>query len=222
MASLLDELNTSALFCSLFGTKRTFEKQLQLTDVYYILHNNKKAALTLNTRKDPTKPYAFFSIGSLQIVKDTFNVKALRRHGITHSSNDFAGVTGATNATMNNFHMFPTSIACEFHYYNNDIKSLTKFVEAFLILAVTDCFNFIVKINEEAHWTSRIEVSDDTITIPEIEYDSAENPSTFEIVVPFTIHTHIGFLRSVARVNSDHPTVTFNLNTNQQETESVP
>lgn len=222
MALLIDELDTSALFCTLFGVKRTFEKQLKLNDVYYIFHNNHKSMLMLNTKKDVTKPYGFFSLGSLQIVKDQFNNKAIRRGGITHRSNDFKNVTNTMDATIHNFFMFPTVINCEFHYYNNNIKDLTTFVEAFLILAVTDCFNFVVRINDEAHWITRIEVQDDTITIPEMDLESTENPATFEIVVPFMVHTHVGFIRDAARVNSDRPIITFALNTPDQTSETVP
>ena len=222
MSLLYDELDTSALFCSLFGTKRTFERQLKLTDIYYIMHNNKKAALTLNTKRDLTKPYAFFNIGSLRIVKDQMNNKAIRRSGITHANNNFAGINAANSATIHNFFMFPTEISCEFHYNNADIKALTKFVEVFLIMAVTDCFNFVVKINEEAHWIARIEVTDDTISIPEFDLDAPDSPSTPEIVVPFIIHTHIGFIRDAAKVNSFQPTITFAMSTNEETTEIVP
>lgn len=222
MALLYDEINTSALFCSLYGAKRTFEKQLKLTDVYYILHNNHKAALTLNTKRDPSKPYGFFSMGSLAISKEYGNNKSIRRSGYTHSQNNFAFVNSATNATIHNFFMFPAEISCEFHYYNNDIKELTRFLEVFAILAVTDCFNFMVKINEEAEWVVRVEITDNMISIPEIDLESAENPATSEIVVPFVIHTKIGFVRDVAKVNSDRPLLTFALNTADQTSESIP
>lgn len=219
---LMDEIDSGALFCALYGAKRTFEKSLNLDNIYFILHNNKKAALVNNPKSDPTKPYGFFTLGSLKIVKDYGNNKSIRKGGITHSQNNFAYVNSATNATIHNFFMFPAQISCEFHYYNNDIKALTKFIEVFAILSVTDCFNFMVKINSEAQWVTRIEVTDDTISIPEMDLEDAANPASSEIVVPFTIHTKVGFIRDAAKVNSDRPMLTFAINTSNETSETIP
>lgn len=220
MTLLIDEITSSSLQCSLYGTKRMFERQLKLRDMLYIFTNNHKAPLL--RKKEIEYPYAYFAMNSMRISKDDINVKALRRSGINHRSNGFNPVGGLTNATTQSYYMFPAKVSCDLHYFDSDIKRIIKFIEVMLILGVTDCFNFNVRLDNSAQWMTRIELTDDTITIPEYDLESPENPGASEIVIPFIIHTHIGFARDTAKVNSDRPTITFAMNTDQETSETVP
>jgi hypothetical protein len=220
MSLIIDEITSSALSCSLFGAKRVLERQLRLKDVFYIFNNNKKSPLQ---RKKETKyPYAYFAFSSMRINKDSFNNKAIRRNGITDRGTNFASVNRVTNATINKYFLFPAEVCCEMHYFDDNISNIIKFTEAFLILGVTDCFNFSVRMNESAQWVSRIEIPDDSVTVPEYDLESAENPGASEIVMPFIIHTHLGFCRDVAKVRENSPSLTFSVGHGGEETEMIP
>ena len=212
------------MMVSLFGAKRVFEKNLRLKDCFYLFNNNKKSPLL--RKKEPTYPYAYFQMNSLKLVKDTFHAKAIRRSGFSDRETNFQSVNRATNATINKFFMWPAEVSCDFHYFNSDIKQIIKFIEVFIILGGTDCFNFQVRLNENAQWITRIEITDDTIQVPEYDLEDPVNPAATEIVIPFIIHTHIGFVRDVAKVNAEQPSITFKMNTGtdneETETEAVP
>ena len=217
---LWDEVTNSSLFCSLYGVKRVFEKQLDLTNIFWIFNNDKKSPL--KRQKDPKYPYAYFSISSIQINKEGANVKSIRRGGITNRSNNFDSASGVTNATIHKYFLFPTTLTCELHYFHDDVKGIIKFLEVMLLLSVTDTFNFYVKMNEEAQWITEVTLNDDSISVPEYDFESQENPAASEIVITFSVKTRMGFVRDVAKVKDTSPTITFALNTEQATTEVVP
>ncbi len=217
---LIDEITSSALFASLYGTKRTFERSLGLNNIIFVFHNNTKYRLSKDP--NPSYPYYYFKVGSIGLARDEKFLKAIQRDGISSRGNN-RFVQRTTDATVHKYFMFPARISCEFHYFHNDLVGMTKFLEAFLILSATESLNFVVTMSDEIKWICRIEMTDDTLSTPDADLENPADPASNEIVVNFILHTHIGFMRDVAKVNNlGRPTLTFTTNVSQEQTEEIP
>lgn len=161
-------------------------------------------------------------MSSMRLVKDQMHVKNIRKFGMSDALTNFNSINRPTNATINKFFMFPVEISAELHYFHNNVKDIMKFIETFLILGGTDCFNFFLKFNENMRWLVHVAVTDDSISIPEYDLEDSVNPAAMEIVIQFTVASHCGFIRDVAKVNDQSPTITFLVGTAEETVENLP
>lgn len=217
MTAIVDEITNSPLFCSLHGLKKVFEKNLKLKDMVYVFNNNKKSSLA--RKPNLTYPYGYFTIQRMAISKNGLNLNAIQKGGIRNASNNFEVVSGATNATIHTYFLFPTVIDCELHYADTSVPNIIRLVETLLLLSISKSLNFEILLNSETKWVVSVVMEESSVDVPEIDLESPEAPGVSEIVIPFKVHTQIGFVRDASRVNSDRPKILFKLN--QVVTETV-
>ena len=217
---LIDELTQSGINVTLYGVRRILERQFRLKNVLYLFNNNLKNPL--QRKKDWLYPYSYLTLNSLRIVKDQHNNKAVQRHGMSDRQTGFTSQNNATNATINKFFLFPAELQMELHYFHDNVPEIIKFVEAFLILGGNSSLSFFIKLDDSAQWLARIELQDDSISVPVYDLEDPVSPGAMEITIALTIHTKMGFVRDVAKVNAEPQTMTFMTGTSTSETEIIP
>lgn len=185
----------TSLYVTLLGFRASLSQKLGLKELPLITHDDMKAEL--RRRDNPSYPYGFFSIESLEIKKDQTLNKSTRRH-----SSAIAFDT-ATNAIVNKGYLFPVDIQASVHFVHNDPRDVLLFLEKALILGAVDAFSFKASVPGIPDWTVGVAMADGPVSLPRSEFENEADAGAFDIEMQFTISTKLGIIKDVAKINNE-------------------
>lgn len=148
-------------------------------------------------------PYAYFSIGSIGLIKDQQPIKTATRHSMGFTVDEL------TNSMVKKAFVFPSSINVEMHYVTDDIIDGIDFATRALIIAVGGKLNFKSEY-EGMSWMVTITPNGEDISFPRTDKESEADPEGMDLTISFRIDTKLGAMKDVPKVNN-HGAVTQNV-----------
>lgn len=186
---------SSPLIATLDGVNKALSKGLSLRAIKLITHDNQKRILRTDANKQ--YPYGYTRLRSLRILKDRINPKLIRRHG-SSTNIDFA-----REITIDKGFMFPSALSMEFTFVSDDILDVLQLTEKLAIIASYDGFTFQLDLPAVGEFFVSIRFDSDDFAVPDTAIDNEEDPQAMELTFPFTVETHIGIVKQVAKINQD-------------------
>lgn len=201
MSELLKDLeNNSLLLASLSGLRSILEKELSIKNIEIATDDMVKAALAAKGKVE--YPYAYISLTELSGVRDIVPNKNVRRLGYS------MGTFNSTKSTTQKAYLFPVTIAVDLKYVDSDPYRCLRMVEALVILSQIDALYYDIVLNDDYKYHNRVEIPENT-SIPLADTNNPQTPGGMEVSVSLILHTYCGFIRDVAAVQRDKPSINF-------------
>lgn len=178
------------------AVKRFFAlSSLPLVQSQDVKRELKKGVDDPNEQVSNRYPYAYYSLGSLGLVKDQQALKTAARHSMGMTMDELA------NAVIKKAFLFPCAITAEVHYVTKDIIDAMNFCSRALIVAHTGKMNARVE-HEGVSWIVEIKLDSEQVSIPRTDKELEADPEGMDLVLSFTINTKLGAMRDVPKVNN--------------------
>lgn len=205
--TLFKELaKNSVLLLSLHGVRTVLERELGIKNLQISADETIKAEIERKVQQHGKVdyPYAFMSMSELIGVRDQSNNKHAQRFGIR------MGAAGATLATSRKAFLFPINIGLELRYIDDDPMRAMVMAETMVILSMIGGLTFNLKLSEAINFDVRVEIPE-TVPIPLASTTNTEAPGGIEVTLSLIIHTFSGFFKEVSAVNSSSPTISMEI-----------
>lgn len=189
--------NSTSLKATIFGFQRQFRQGFNLKRFVWSVHNNPKQGIRATNNQSTDYPYGWFKLPTMAFNRDeSVPVKNIARHG-----SGWALGNDGTNAIVVTNYYFPVTLTGSLFVKFMNIDEALLFVQQALIAGLTDLMSFSIEM-PTAKWTVRVKL-DDSIPLPNIDdLDDGSTPGSFELEIPITIHTKIGFNMEQAKINN--------------------
>lgn len=189
------QTKNTPLIATLYGVRKSLAANLGLSTVRLVTHDNQKRILS--TEAKSKYPYGYMRIRSLRIIKDRTNVQAIRRHGAVSS------VKLGQEITIDKGYLFPASLAMELTFVSDDIFDVLHLTEKLAIISAYNGFTFGLTLPElENEFFVAVKFESDDFSIPDSVLQDEQNPASMELTFPFTVETHLGIVKQVAKINN--------------------
>ena len=191
--------NSTSLRATIFGFQRQFRQGFNLKRFVWSVHNNPKQGIRATNNQSTEYPYGWFKLPTMAFNREeSVNVKNIARHGSGWAlGNDGDG----TNAVVVTNYYFPVTLTGSLFLKFMDVNQALLYVQQLLIAGLTDLMSFSIEM-PTAKWTVRVKL-DDSIPMPNIDdLDEGSTPGSFELEIPITIHSKIGFNLEQAKINN--------------------
>jgi hypothetical protein len=186
---------SSPLISTLDGVNKALSKGLAFKTIKLITHDNQKRVLRADASRQ--YPYGYTRLRSIRILKDRINPKVIRRHG-SSTNIDFA-----REITIDKGFMFPSALGMELTYVSDDILDVLQLTEKLAIIAAYDGFTFQLDLPGVGEFFVSIRFDSDDFAIPDSTIENEEDPQAMELTFSFTVETHLGIVKQVAKINQD-------------------
>ncbi|QZE60051.1 hypothetical protein pEaSNUABM35_00134 [Erwinia phage pEa_SNUABM_35] len=191
--------NSTSLRATIFGFQRQFRQGFNLKRFVWSVHNNPKQGIRATNNQSTDYPYGWFKLPTMAFNRDeSVNVKNIARHG----SGWALGADGdGSNAVVVTNYYFPVTLTGTLFLKFMDVNQALLYVQQLLIAGLTDLMSFSIEM-PTSKWTVRVKL-DDSIPMPNIDdLDEGSTPGSFELEIPITIHSKIGFNLEQAKINN--------------------
>lgn len=191
--------NSSSLRASIFGVQRQMRQGFGLKRFVWSVHNNPKQGIRATNNQSTEYPYGWFKLPTIAFDRELMpNPKTIARFG----SGWAMGTTGDTNAIVVTNYYFPVTLNGSFFIKFMDIDQALLFTQQLLIASITELLSFQIDM-PASKWTVRVLLDGDSIPMPTIDnLDEGSTPGSFELEIPFSIKTKIGFNLEQAKINN--------------------
>lgn len=189
--------NSTSLKATIFGFQRQFRQGFNLKRFVWSVHNNPKQGIRATNNQSTDYPYGWFKLPTMAFNREeSVNIKNIARHG-----SGWALGNDDTNAIVVTNYYFPVTLTGSLFVKFMNIDQALLFIQQALIAGLTDLMSFSIEM-PTAKWTVRVKL-DDSIPMPNIDdLDDGSTPGSFELEIPITIHTKIGFNLEQAKINN--------------------
>ena len=190
--------NSTSLKATIFGFQRQFRQGFGLKRFVWSVHNNPKQGIRATNNGSTDYPYGWFKLNTMAFNREELsNPKNVARFGSGWS----IGKDEATNAIVVANYYFPVTLTGSMYVKFMDVDQALLFVQQVLIAGITDLLSFTIQM-PTSKWTARVKL-DDSVPLPNIEdLDEGSTPGSFELEIPITIMTKIGFNLEQAKINN--------------------
>lgn len=190
--------NSTSLRATLFGFQRQFRQGFELKRFVWSVHNNPKQGIRATNNQSTDYPYGWFKTPTMTFNREeSVNIKNIARFG----SGWAMGEKDGTNAIVVANYYFPVTLTGSLYLKFMNIDQALLCVQQLLIAGLTDLLSFSIEM-PTTKWTVRVKL-DDSIPLPNIDdLDDGSTPGSFELEIPFTIYTKIGFNLEQAKINN--------------------
>lgn len=195
------------------GLTAVLSRELDLKNLRLTMTDEAKRDIHLDATKndlgDDTKnqpvtlPYGYLMVSEIAPEKGRIPFKNIKRMGLT------MGLSDVTSATSQKAYLFPVNLSLELHYFVASAEDALYTAAAMALLSGASAFNFDIQLSppQGIRFNNRLGFIDN-LSIPITEVNTPATAGASEIVMPMVLETFIGFIRDVAAVNGDTPTVT--------------
>lgn len=168
----------------LYGIRALFQQALNVKDpIDYMFSDALKQ--TIDLRETFVYPRMFFQVTGIRKAKERISGFSKMRTGIHAKTGEGESVKHCTS--------FPVDLSIEFHYQHSDSFQMLQMMEALIVLTFSQTLGFDMVIQNAFEHQVKLQFQDD-LTVSQFEIESSANPGTSELVLPFTVYTHIGFI----------------------------
>ncbi|QYW03445.1 hypothetical protein pEaSNUABM34_00143 [Erwinia phage pEa_SNUABM_34] len=190
--------NSTSLRTSIFGVQRQLCRGFGLKRFVWSVHNNPKQGIRANNNQSTEYPYGWFKLSTIAFDRELLgNPKNVARFG-----SGWAMGKDDTNAIVVTNYYFPVTMSGSFFIKFMDIDQALLFTQQLLIASITELLSFKIEMPTSA-WTVRVLLDGDSIPMPAIDnLDEGSTPGSFELEIPFSIKTKIGFNLEQAKINN--------------------
>ena len=191
--------NSTALRATIFGFQRQFRQGFGLKRFVWSVHNNPKQGIRATNNQSTDYPYGWFKIPTMAFDRELLsNPKSVSRFGSGWS----IGQQDGTNAIVVTNYYFPVTLQGSLYVKFMNIDQALLFVQQLLIASISELLSFKIQM-PTSEWTVRVLVDGDSVPLPNIEdLDDGSTPGSFELEIPVTIKTKIGFNLEQAKINN--------------------
>jgi hypothetical protein len=183
------------LFLTLIGFRKSVMQHLGVTDLPLIPNENKK--LEMRRSSNPSYPYGYMALRSMEVVRDQQPSKAIQKYSSSGT------LDRITNAMVSKGFLFPAKLSVELHYLDNDFKRIVNIVEKLCIFGAIDALSFEISMPEGPHWVVEVRLNEGPVDIPESMIDNPAEPDAWDVQTVFELHTRVGVVKSVPKVNNE-------------------
>ena len=189
--------SSTSLRATIFGFQRQFRQGFGLKRFVWSVHNNPKQGIRATNNQSTDYPYGWFKLPNIAFNRDeSVNVKNIARHG-----SGWALGKDDTNAIVVTNYYFPVTLTGSLFVKFMNIDQALLFIQQAMIAGLTDLMSFSIEM-PTAKWTARVKL-DDSLPMPNIDdLDDGSTPGSFELEIPITIHSKIGFNMEQAKINN--------------------
>lgn len=216
MTSLLDDLRKNNFIdISLRGLAAVLKREMGLDNLSYTFTDSFKQELKRQADKNDLGddqaampkatqyPFGYLQVSEIAITRDRTPYKNIRRHGWR------MGTADATYSGVSKAYLFPCVVSVELHYYVSDPGEAFLVSQVLAMLSGASSFNFDITIGGEGGLTFNNKLAFiENVSVPIADSENPQAPGAIELTLPMMFETHTGFVRTVAAVNSDRPTIT--------------
>lgn len=190
--------NSTSLKATILGIQRQFKNGYGLNRFVWSVHNNPKQGIRALNAQSTDYPYGWFKLNSMAFNRELLaNPKSAGRFGT-----GWALTPDPSNAIVVTNYYFPVILSAEATVKFMQIDDALAFIQQFLIASVVELMAFEV-IMASTKFTVRVLLDGDSVPLPNIEdLDDGSTPGSFDIVIPLTIQTKIGFSTDQAKINN--------------------
>ncbi|AWY08413.1 hypothetical protein HOT49_gp139 [Erwinia phage vB_EamM_Alexandra] len=191
--------NSTSLRATLFGFQRQFRQGFQLKRFVWSVHNNPKQGIRATNNQSTDYPYGWFKLPNIAFNREeSANVKTIARHG---SGWAIGTDEDGTNAIVVTNYYFPVTLTGSLFLKFMDVNQALLCIQQLMIAGLTDLMSFSIEM-PTSKWTVRVKL-DDSLPMPNIDdLDEGSTPGSFELEIPITIMTKIGFNMEQAKINN--------------------
>ncbi len=196
--------NSTSLKATIFGFQRQFRQGFGLKRFVWSVHNNPKQGIRATNNQSTDYPYGWFKLPTMTFDRELLpNPKNVSRHG---SGWALGRVTqdglADTNAIIVTNYYFPVTLQGTLYVKFMDVDQALLFNQQLLIASISELLGFSIEM-PSAKWSVRVLVDGDSVPMPNIEdLDEGSTPGSFELEIPITIKTKIGFNMEQAKINN--------------------
>ncbi len=140
-------------------------------------------------------PYAYWSLGSIGLVKDQQPIKGIARNSLGATFDELA------NAVLKKAYLFPSSLTVEMHYVTKDLVEALNFSTRALAVAHSGKLNARIEVDGASFFVTTT-MDSETISIPRSDKESEVDPEGIDLVISFRIDTKLGVMRDVPKINN--------------------
>ncbi|QZE59044.1 hypothetical protein MPK64_gp141 [Erwinia phage pEa_SNUABM_16] len=189
--------NSTSLRATIFGFQRQFRQGFGLKRFVWSVHNNPKQGIRATNNQSTDYPYGWFKLPTMAFNREeSVNIKNIARHG-----SGWAIGSDGTNAVVVTNYYFPITLTGSLYLKFMNIDQALLCVQQLMVAGLTDLMSFSIEM-PTAKWTVRVKI-DDSIPLPNIDdLDEGSTPGSFELEIPITIMTKIGFNMEQAKINN--------------------
>lgn len=190
--------NSTSLKATIFGIQRQFRNGYGLQRFVWTVHNNPKQGIRALNAQSTDYPYGWIKFNSIAFNRELMtNPKSAGRYGTGWALNE-----DPDNAIVVQNYYFPVTISAEATVKFMSIDDALAFIQQFLIASVVELMAFEIRMASTT-FTVRVLLDGESIPMPYIEdLDEGSTPGSFDIVLPLTIQTKIGFSTDQAKINN--------------------
>ncbi|AQT28615.1 hypothetical protein YOLOSWAG_135 [Erwinia phage vB_EamM_Yoloswag] len=196
----IDQLmrNSTSLKATIHGIQQQFRNGYGLTRFVWMVHNNPKQGIRALNAQSTDYPYGWVKLNNLAFNRELMqNPKSAGRFGT-----GWALTPDPSNAVVVNNYYFPVTLSAEATVKFMSIDEALAFVQQFLIASIVELMSFEIQM-PSTKFTVRVLLDGESIPLPFIEdLDEGSTPGSFEITIPLTVQTKIGFNREEAKINN--------------------
>ncbi|QQO90286.1 putative tail completion protein [Erwinia phage pEa_SNUABM_5] len=190
--------NSTSLKATIFGIQRQFRNGFGLQRFVWTVHNNPKQGIRALNAQSTDYPYGWIKFNSMALNRELMqNPKTAGRYGTGWALNE-----DPDNAIVVQNYYFPMIINAEATVKFMSIDDALAFCQQFMVAAIVELLAFEVQM-PTTKFTVRVLLEGDSVPLPYIEdLDDGSTPGSFEIILPLTIQTKIGFSTDQAKINN--------------------
>lgn len=191
--------NSTSLRATIFGLQRQIRQGFQFKRFVWSVHNNPKQGIRALNNQSTEYPYGWFKLPTMAFDREVGpNAKNIGRFGSGWALGTAEDVANAV--VLKNFY-FPVTIQGTMYMKFMDVNQALLFCQQILLASITEMLGFKITMPTDS-WTVRVLI-DDSIPLPNIEdLDDGSTPGSFELEIPITIKTKIGFNLEQAKINN--------------------
>jgi hypothetical protein len=184
------------LFLTLIGFRKSVSQHLGITDLPLVPNENKK--IEMRRSPNPSYPYGYLTLRSMEVVRDQQHTKAIQKY-----SSGGNALNGITNAMVSKGYLFPAKLQVELHYLDNDFRRIINIAEKLCLFGAIDALSFKISMPDGPEWMVEARLNEGPIDIPEGMIDNAAEPDAWDIQAAFELHSKVGIVKSVPKVNNE-------------------
>lgn len=190
--------SSTSLRASIFGFQRQFRQGFNLKRFVWSVHNNPKQGIRATNNQSTEYPYGWFKLPTMAFDRELMsNPKTAARHGTGWAIGE-----QDTNAIVVNNYYFPVTLQGSLYMKFMNIDQALLFTQQLLIASISELLSFSIEM-PTTKWTVRVQVDGDSVPLPNIDdLDEGSTPGSFELEIPITIKTKIGFNLEQAKINN--------------------
>jgi len=190
--------NSTSLKATIFGIQRQFRNGYGLTRFVWSVHNNPKQGIRALNAQSTDYPYGWFKLTNMAFNRELMqNPKSAGRFGTGWALNP-----DPDNAIVVQNYYFPVTLSAEVTVKFMQIDEALAFCQQMLVASLVELMAFEIKM-PTTQFTVRVLLDGEAIPFPYIEdLDDGSTPGSFEIIIPLTIQTKIGFSTDQAKINN--------------------